>query len=364
MKFSERSISTRRQFLTAGAAAAAVAVNTGCERIYAQQNEAQKESSNDAPNSEAKTSVKFSVFADIHHLPAQFFSRAPERLAQIQERAKNENCDFIIHCGDFCHRPNIEPEFVAQYNDFQIPSYHVLGNHDNDGCAWEDTLKAYRLESGYYFFDRNGFRFVVLDANYFRNDDGSFTHYTKGNYFKYTGRAISNIPPEQVQWLAETLESSPYPCVLFSHQSVEREVAGVANWEEVRNLIDAVNVRHPGRVRMYINGHHHRDFLRILNNVIYFDLNSASFDWVEGTHDLYPKEICEKHSLANHTVIYNDPVHAVITMNSDGLIKIEGMESSMFMDVTRTKAGQPFADTSGRPVFPKVQSAEFCFKYN
>lgn len=346
---------TRREFLTAGTGVA-VTVLSGKNLAFSQNAPSE--------NVESPTNrVKFSVFADIHHNPEQFYSRAPERLAQIQDRAVREKCDFMIHCGDFCHRPTKESDFIAQFNHFSLPSYHVLGNHDQDGCAWEETLRAYQLESGYYFFEKNGFRFVVLDANYFKNEDGSFTHYTQGNYFKYKGRAVSNIPPEETQWLAETLRNSPFPCVLFSHQSVEREVCSIANWEEIRNLIDSVNARHPGRVRMYINGHHHRDFLRVLNNVVYFDLNSASFDWVERTHDFYPEEICKQYSLANHTVIYNDPVHAVITMDSDGLLKIDGMESSMFLGVTRTKAGLPFADSSGRPVFPKVQSAQFRFMY-
>lgn len=340
---------SRRGFLTAGTAAA-LSLST-------------LETSSAAESSSPKNSVKFSIFADIHHCPGQFFSRAPEHLKQIQERAVRENCDFIIHCGDFCHRPTQEMEFVESFNQFRIPGYHVLGNHDQDGCAWEETLRAYRLEKGYYFFDRNGFRFVALDANWFRNQDGTFTHYSNGNYFKYRGPAISVIPPEQLTWLADVLETSPNPCVLFSHQSFEREVGGIANWEEIRNLIDSVNARHPGRIRLCVNGHYHRDFLRVLNQVVYFDLNSASFDWVERTHDLYPKELCEKYSLVNHTVVYEDPVHAVITLDSEGLIKIDGMESKMLLGVTRTKAGLAFADSSGRPVFPKVQSAEMRFRY-
>jgi len=299
--------------------------------------------------------VKFSVFADIHHYPGVFMSQTPEHLTQIQDRAVREQCDFIIHVGDFTHNPTAEPEFIRQYNEFSIPGYHTLGNHDQDGCAWEESVKAYGMPGGYYSFDKNGFRFIILDPNYIFYDN-VYTHYTKSNYYKAPGQQPI-IPPDQLEWLKEQLETAPGPCVLFSHQSCEREVGGVVNWREVREIINAANRKHPGRVWMYINGHYHRDFIRILDNVVYFDLNSASYDWVEKTHDCYPKELCDQYKLVNHTVVYNDPVHAVITMDSDGLIKIDGMESSMLYDVTREKAGQPFADSSGRPVYPRVQSA-------
>ena len=60
--------------------------------------------------------VKFSVFADIHHYPGVFMSQTPEHLTQIQDRAVREQCDFIIHVGDFTHNPTAEPEFIRQYN--------------------------------------------------------------------------------------------------------------------------------------------------------------------------------------------------------------------------------------------------------
>ena len=301
--------------------------------------------------------VKFSVFADLHHFPGVFYSQTPEHLTAIQERAVRENCDFIIHVGDFTHNPPACQDFIAQYNHFALPSYHTLGNHDQDGCPWEETLRAYQMEQGHYYFDRNGFRFIVLDPNYILLD-GQYIHYTASNYYKTAGRHPI-VPPEQLHWLSERLRDAPGPCVLFSHQSFEREIGGVLNWREIRDLIHGVNREIPGRVRLCVNGHHHRDFLRVLDDVVYFDLNSATHDWVERTHDLYPKELCEQYKLINHTVVFNDPIHAVITLDAAGLIKIEGMESSMLMDITREKAGMNFADQSGRPVFPRVQSATF-----
>lgn len=308
-------------------------------------------------------SFKFSVFADIHHNPGVFYTRTPEHLVQIQERALKERCDLIIHAGDFCHDPTKIMDFVELYNNFSIPSYHCLGNHDQDGCAWEQTLECYKMPNGHYFFDKKGFRFIVFDPNYLFLD-GKYVHYTKGNYYKHP-KALNNVPPEQVEWMKQTMTHSPFPCILISHQSLERESGGVKNRHEIRKIINDINKRFPGRVRLCINGHYHRDFISIQDNVIYFDLNSASYDWVgnRACKGLFPEELCKQYRAIDHTVVYNDPVHAVITMKQDGYIKIDGMESSMFMGIDRAKAKASLYDSAGRPVFPRVSSAEMKMFY-
>ena len=87
------------------------------------------------------------------------------------------------------------------YNECGLPAYHVIGNHDDDGNEHSETLKTYRMESGHYFFDRNGFRFVVVDPNHIKYGDGRIVHYSKGNYFKKNsaaGDVIGVVPPESV----------------------------------------------------------------------------------------------------------------------------------------------------------------------
>ena len=115
--------------------------------------------------------VKFCVFADIHYTPGTFPNSTKEWLGQIIDHAKVEKCDFIIHCGDFTSYPVRYSDYVNFYNDCGLPAYHVIGNHDDDGNPHEDTLKAYRMECGHYFFDRNGFRFVIVDPNHIQYGD-------------------------------------------------------------------------------------------------------------------------------------------------------------------------------------------------
>ena len=120
--------------------------------------------------------MKFSVFADLHHYPGVFMGGTDEDLAFIQKRAEDENCAFIIHAGDFTHGPALFPDYVEKYNNFHIPSYHCLGNHDSDKTPYDETLRRYNMPDGHYFFDNGGYRFIVCDPNYYCID-GEYIHY-------------------------------------------------------------------------------------------------------------------------------------------------------------------------------------------
>ncbi len=299
--------------------------------------------------------MKFSLFSDLHHAPGVFVGGTVEDLELIRDRAVKEDCSFVIHAGDFSHGPSHVADYVKLYEDFPIPTYHCLGNHDSDHTAYAETLKMYRMPDGHYFFDEGGYRFIVCDPNYYRLN-GEDIHYDLGNYYAH-GALRDWMPPDQLAWLKETIETAPGPCVLISHESFERP-DGVQNREEVLTIINEANKKKPHSVIMCINGHHHRDHLRILDGVLFFEINSASYDWVPEAHDCYPAELCAEYRLANHTVIYNDPVHAIITLEGT-TITIDGMESSMFMGINRKETGvNPIYDNAGRPVVPMVQSAK------
>ncbi len=305
--------------------------------------------------------VKFCVFADIHYAPGIFPHSTKEWLRRITDHALSEKCDFIIHLGDFTHRPAAAGDYIACYRTCGIPAYHVIGNHDDDGNTHEETLKAYGLESGHYFFDRGGFRFVVVDPNYILWADGRVEHHSGRNYFKNGKKGkISYVPKEQLSWLRKTLEGSPYPCVVCSHQSFERHFgSSCSNDEEVRAIFDDVNKRHPGRVMLVMNGHHHCDNLRLLEGILYFDVNSANYQWVGPAyaHNKYPEEYRKANAEAKHILGWDDPIHAIVTLSTDGRISIKGMKSRFSYGVTPASIGFK-GDSCGRSTTPNIQSVE------
>lgn len=312
-----------------------------------------------------KRALKVCVFADIHYEPGVYTNDTPEFLEKILARAEREKCDMIFHLGDFVHNVN-EPRaraYVERYNASRIPAYHVIGNHDQDGCPHADTLAAYRLERGYYSVDKGGFRFVVLDPNYIRESDGSFVHFDKGNYHRRSPQSTINwIPPEQLAWLEKTVVGSPYPCVVLSHQSFERAPNGacVLNKYDVQEIFRKANARKRGTVRVVINGHMHMDNLRLLDNILYWDLNSANNIWYAKTHNKYPAEYHKTHDGSKHNIAWTEPLSAILTLTADGGVKIEGSKADYLFGVTPQMAGLPAFDNHGRDVKPEISSA--CFR--
>ena len=315
--------------------------------------------------------MKFLMFSDLHYLPGKLYGPSKETLRLLQKRAEDEKCDFIIHAGDFCYGPSCVAEYVAAYNGFHIPSYHCLGNHDCDRTPYAEVLKYYNMPNGYYHFDCKGYRVIVMDTNYYKSGD-EYVHYENREQFNHPSQ-LDSVPPHELDWLCDTVKSSPYPCIIISHASFERECVIPKNEEEmiqlsheanasifapqIREFVRSVNESSPHKILMLINGHHHKDFLRIIDNVLYWDVNSTCYEWVcDKPHDKFPEEICKAHTLANHTVVYNEPLSAVVTVEGT-TITIDGAEATTFMGVTRETVGDFVLDRSGRPSSSKIQSA-------
>lgn len=299
--------------------------------------------------------MKFLIFSDLHHGPGSFMGGTEEDLHFFHRRAKENGCDFIIHAGDFCHgTADIKEPYLNIYRDTDIPVYHVMGNHDTDETTLEETLRLYQMPAPYYFFDCKGVRFICLDPNYLL-EDGQYVHYELQNYFGKRD-AQDYLPPEQLTWLEETLVSSPHPCIIISHASFDRLPDGVKNQHEVRSLISRLQKEQKCHVLMMINGHYHTDHLHILDNTLYLELNSASFDWLPQTHDCYPEELCKKIRYLNHILVYNQPLCAVITVDGKS-ISIQGMEGDYFMGISRKDTPNPCRDAAGREMVPRILDA-------
>ena len=332
----------RRSFLGLGVGASLAALTGGAR----------------ADGNPATRRLTFLAFADLHFAPGVFPHDDRSWLERILDRAERKNASFVIHAGDFVHDPVKCADFVRFYNDFRIPTYHTLGNHDTEGCSVAETLAAYRLEKGYYFFDRDGFRIVVFDTNHFKAD-GKFVHFEGGNYRTQKGLNWT-VSEEQYAWAEQIIGTSPHPCVVFMHQSCEREHGGMPDWERMRGLFRWIN-RHKGpKVRLVVNGHHHTDGFRIVDGIPYLDLNSANYKYYAQSHRLYPSAYHREHTGAGHVIAWKDPISAVITLGTDGYLKIEGQRSEFFCGISPEKAGFPQRD---RPVTPNIQSLEMTLNY-
>lgn len=301
--------------------------------------------------------VKFCLFTDIHKDTA-FNVGAEGRLAAILSRARAEKVDFVVQLGDFC-RPSPENDaFRDTYNSFEIRHFHTLGNHDTDFHTVGEVVKYWGMPAEYYFFDINGYRFIVLNTNYFREVDEYIVH-QRGE--RKPASRVPWLSAAELEWLRETVMSSPYPCVLFSHHSLElctdnNVDEGLGNRREVAALFREAG-RAGRRVLLCVNGHYHCEFLRVSEGVIYLDHNSASYDWIPYTHDRYPAALTDGYPLMNHVLVYRDPLSSVITIDDDLTVTVEGTESDYLYGVSLDSLGKP-AFKHGRPCTASALSAK------
>ena len=160
--------------------------------------------------------------------------------------------------------------------------------------------------------------------------------------------------------------------MVLAHQSFERGPAGamVQNAEEVRAVFNAANAKHPGRVRLVINGHLHVDHMRILDNIAYWDVNSANMYYWGGPKNVYPKDYIAKHRGAPYTIGdvretlgWKDPLSAILTLYPNGRMKVEGSSSDWLFGITPKDAYFKDFDNNGRLIRPVVNSWDFTLNY-
>jgi len=260
-----------------------------------------------------KASIRFGVCADVHK---DVMHDADERLGVFVDRMNQKEADFIVQLGDFCRPYPHNDTFMGIWRSFDGPGYHVLGNHDMDGgFTREQTVAYFKIPAKYYAFTESGFHFIVLDGN-------DKTTPPQSGYAHHIGA-------EQQKWLRRELDTTEQPTVIFSHQSLE-DKGGVANAEAIRRILEDAN-KAAGRTKVIacFSGHHHIDYARRINGIQYIQINSMSYFWVGGDyqHIRYSEAIDKEYPWIKYTVPYRDPLFALVTLESDGTILIEGTQS-------------------------------------
>jgi 3',5'-cyclic AMP phosphodiesterase CpdA len=296
--------------------------------------------------------AKFAIFTDLHY---EHIHDAYQRLENFTAKVRNSDIDFVIQLGDFCV-PKEENRFLLNMLDsIGKPIYHVIGNHDSDLLPRDEVMKFLKMDNSYYSFKKGKMKFIVLDTCFIKTDNG-YEPYYKRNYDK--SKDIYPILPDyQFKWLEEQLNDDSEYYIIFSHHSFENEFAkrGVYNRLEVRDLIDSVNDSGK-KVLLCVNGHDHGDSLEKIGQTYYFGLNSISYIWFgpQYEHFCYSNEIHEQYPFLKDLVLYEEGLHAVITITEDYGIDIEGMRGD-YQNITSKDLG--LGDMwNGRSILPVVSS--------
>lgn len=177
------------------------------------------------------------------------------------------------------------PEYLQLLeNNFPLPVWHSMGNHDNDIKGGDDmaSCRPYREIIGpyYYSFNIGGFHFVVLDDIVYDmplNEEGRVEKVT--GYKTY-------VAPEQLSWLKNDLKNVPEntPVVVMVHAPFNR-INGLENGKY--EIAEGFNAGHsPDEVlyllrkyrKVYVmSGHTHKNYyVQIGNNVLEHNCVSVS----------------------------------------------------------------------------------------
>ncbi len=276
--------------------------------------------------------IRIGVVADVHQ---DIIHDGYARLRFFIDDMKRRKPDFIIQLGDFSLPRPQNQIFLDVWNEFDGPSYHVLGNHDmkDFGYTKEETMSWWGMEERFYSFDRGGFHFIILDGN-----DENPSPWE--GYHRYIGR-------EQKEWLSQDLASTDMSTILFVHQSLEAEF-GIANGREIRSVIEEARFESgKPKVVACLTGHHHTDYVREINGIFHVQINSMSYKWVgdDFQRKRFADHIEQTFPMVRNTCPYKDPLYTVVTLDSNlGRMNIEG-RSTGFIAPDPVELGVPNALT-------------------
>ncbi len=293
--------------------------------------------------------VRFGVCADVHK---DIMHDADQRLQVFVSEMNERDVDFIIQLGDFCQPQEYNVSFLSIWNSFEGPAYHVLGNHDMDNDISERYSREFAkdyldMPAQYYSFDLNGYHFIVLDGNDEKDPpQKGYAHY---------------IGAQQQAWMKEDLSQTKFSVILFSHQSLE-DPEGIENADEIRKILEDANLQSKKiKVIACFSGHHHIDDSKMINGIHYIQINSMSDYWMGGDYlqVRYSKEIDEKYPYIKYTAPYKDPLFALVEIDSKGIIRITGREST-WVGPDPWDLGYP--ETHREKIVPWITSKELEFK--
>lgn len=229
---------------------------------------------------------RFGIVTDCHYADAdarngRYYRESLEKLAECVELMNAEKVDFLVELGDFKDEDAKPAEdktlsylraIEQVFQKFTGPTYHVLGNHDMDSISKKQFLSNVENTGidptrTYYSFDSEGSHFVVLDAN-FRSDGADYDH---GN-FDWTD---ANIPPGQLEWLADDLTGARGPVIVFVHQVFDaKDAHQIKNADEARAILKS-----SGKVAAVFQGHKHKGGYSEMEGIHYYTLKAV----VEGS---------------------------------------------------------------------------------
>ncbi len=305
---------------------------------------------------------------------------------------------YVTEEGKLLNAYNVYGNHELESSNSMADVTPTLTNDKN--AVWGTADGKMDVNIGYYYADIDGFRLVAVDNQYSWNPnhkDGvvvGWEHSLTGSWGSpsaannasrgYDEGAdakantnVGSLGDVQMAWLEAVLmdaAAQDIPCIVVGHAGYSGLGfgGGAADAAEVRAVYKKANDSNPGTVLMSINGHIHTNNQGWNEGVFYLDLNTVRNAWWQndrvnhyGAEHTYRFEEYDDQgnlvkaydkslntlSMASQTWFSADPLSAVITLSDNGVVEIDGTESSWAYgiepDLSSAPAGTEPRITSG-----------------
>lgn len=219
--------------------------------------------------------MKIGLFTDTHYCDLDLLEqdRKPRYAYGAVKRAfddfKKQGVQIAVCLGDLVHFHNGTTESLNHLkkiskliNSYGIPTYHCMGNHDNEVVSAFDMEKITGFHVAPTTVEDDKVRLIFLDASY--SPDG--TPYGRDD-IDWTK---SLIPKSELEWLKNQLETDKKK-VVFIHQNIDTNVESrhiVSNADEINDILAKYNVSH------VYQGHYHYGAENVINGIPYTTLRA------------------------------------------------------------------------------------------
>ena len=230
----------------------------------------------------------FGVMADVQYadyecLGNRYYRDSEWKLKQCVADFNSRDLSFVIQLGDLIDGGfhNFD-RMLDIYQKLKVEKYHVLGNHDF-AARRDKVIEKLGLESGYYDFAVNRWRFIVLDGNeislYANSKNSEEYKQAKAIHHRLKEASAANaktwngaLSSRQIAWLKNVLdksETSSEKVIVFCHFPVWPPNAhNLWNDIELVELFESYDC-----VIAYINGHNHAGNYAARNGIHYLTLH-------------------------------------------------------------------------------------------
>lgn len=203
--------------------------------------------------------MKIGLFTDLHYNKApeegrKFTALAPARVKEAMEAFRKEKVDVAVCLGDIVDKAKTHEEELSCWNEllsiikeYDFPCYFLPGNHDYEVMIGDEFCKTTGMPKYPFFVDVAARRLVFLDACYLYNGK----RYDEGGMIW----TETMLPENQEVFLEKTLEESPLPCVIFTHQNFDKSLPKEYHIKHCRKLRRIM--KKSGKVKFSFSGHFH-----------------------------------------------------------------------------------------------------------